>query len=269
MIDTKKTVFYLKEKIPFTPEIVIILGSGLGILSGMVNDPIVIPYRDIPGFTTTTVAGHSQELIAGTIQGKKVLLMNGRFHYYEGHDMNTVTFPIRVFSALGISKLIVTNAAGGVADELNPGSIMLITDHISVFCPSPLIGANLDEFGPRFPDMTEIYSKHMIEQARKAADSLNLTVNEGVYFYLTGPQYESPAEIKMVKTMGGDAVGMSTVPEVIVARHCGMDILGISLITNKAAGLGQNRLAHTEVISTAKQAQNNLTGLVNTLIGYL
>lgn len=269
MSDIKKTVSYLNERIPFTPEIVIILGSGLGILSGMVNDPVVIPYSDIPGFSSTTVAGHAQELIAGTIHDKKVLLMNGRFHYYEGHSMDTVTFPMRVFSALGINKLIVTNAAGGVGDGLNPGSIMLITDHISVFCPSPLIGANLDEFGPRFPDMSQIYSEDMIQKARMVAASLNISINEGVYFYLTGPQYESPAEIRMVRAMGGDAVGMSTVPEVIVAKHCGMEILGISLITNKAAGLGQKKLEHSEVISTARLAQDNLTGLVSTLIGYL
>lgn len=193
--------------------------------------------------------------------------MKGRFHYYEGHDMSVVTLPVRVFSKLGINNILVTNAAGGIKDCLKPGSIMFITDHLSFMCPSPLMGPNLDEFGPRFKDMTEVYSKALTHMAKQCAQRLDIEVAEGVYCYFRGPQYETPAEIRAVRMIGADAAGMSTVPEAIVARHCGMNILGISLITNKAAGLSSAELNHTEVQDIAKKAEHNMVSLVKEILG--
>ncbi|MDD6234825.1 MAG: purine-nucleoside phosphorylase [Lachnospiraceae bacterium] len=264
MID--EAASYIKDHIDFTPQIAIILGSGLGPLAGEIKSPVVMKYSDIPHFKASAVAGHAGELIAGTIDGRKVLVMNGRFHYYEGHPMEIVTLPIRVFARLGIRNLLVTNAAGGIADRLNPGSIMLITDHLSMMCPSPLIGANLDEFGPRFPDMTDVYTPKLLDIARHAASVSGVSVEEGVYCYFRGPQYETPAEIRAVRALGADAAGMSTVPEAIVARHCGMQILGISLITNKAAGLGSGGLSHTEVNETANSSEERIIRLVHQIL---
>lgn len=258
---------YILNRIDFTPEIAIILGSGLGPLAGEIDNPTIMQYKDIPHFKASTVAGHAGELIAGTISGKKVLVMNGRFHYYEGHEMEIVTLPIRVFARLGIHDLIVTNAAGGIKASLNPGSIMLINDHLSFMCPSPLRGPNLDEFGPRFKDMTEVYTNELLTLAHKVASKADIAVDEGVYCFFRGPQYETPAEIRGVRTLGADAAGMSTVPEAIVARHCGMRILGISLITNKAAGLGTSELSHTEVNAIAKKAEHNMVTLVKNILG--
>lgn len=258
---------YIRSRLDFTPEIAIILGSGLGSLADEAENPVVMSYADIPHFKAPTIAGHDGKLIAGTIKGRRVLVMKGRFHYYEGHPMETATLPIRVFSKLGISNLIVTNAAGGIKDSLVPGSIMLINDHLSLMCPSPLIGPNLDEFGPRFKDMTEVYTKDLFELAKKVASDNNIKVDEGVYCYFTGPQYETPAEIRAVMALGADAAGMSTVPEAIVARHCGMRILGISLITNKAAGLGHEELSHQEVAKIASESEKNMTALVSNVIG--
>lgn len=260
---------YIADSINFTPEIAIILGSGLGPLADEVQSPVVIKYSDIPGFHSSTVKGHAGELVCGMVSDKKVIVMSGRFHYYEGHDMDAVTLPIRVFAKLGIKKLIVTNAAGGIKPSLNPGSIMLITDHLSYMCPSPLRGPNLDEFGPRFKDMTEVYTKEYIEAARMTAKEHNIPVDEGVYCFFRGPQYETPAEIRGIAILGADAAGMSTVPEAIVARHCGMKILGISLITNKAAGLSSTELSHSEVTATAKKAELNMVTLVKNTISRL
>lgn len=257
---------YIRNHIDFTPQIAIILGSGLGPLAGEITSQVVMKYSDIPHFKASAVAGHAGELIAGTIDGRKVLVMNGRFHYYEGHPMEIVTLPIRVFARLGIRNLLVTNAAGGIADRLNPGSVMLITDHLSMMCPSPLIGPNLDEFGPRFPDMTDVYTPELLDIARHAAAVSGVSVEEGVYCYFRGPQYETPAEIRAVRALGADAAGMSTVPEAIVARHCGMRILGISLITNKAAGLGNGGLSHTEVNETANSSEERIIRLVHQIL---
>lgn len=264
MID--EAASYIRNHIDFTPQIAIILGSGLGPLAGEITSPVVMKYSDIPHFKASAVAGHAGELIAGTIDGRKVLVMNGRFHYYEGHPMEIVTLPIRVFARLGIRNLLVTNAAGGIADRLNPGSVMLITDHLSMMCPSPLIGPNLDEFGPRFPDMTDVYTPELLDIARHAAAVSGVSVEEGVYCYFHGPQYETPAEIRAVRALGADAAGMSTVPEAIVARHCGMRILGISLITNKAAGLGNGGLSHTEVNETANSSEERIIRLVHQIL---
>lgn len=257
---------FIRGRINFIPEIAIILGSGLGPLAAGVEGPVRLPYGDIPHFRASTVAGHAGELIAGSLSGRRVLVMNGRFHFYEGHSMETVTLPVRVFSRLGIKNLIVTNAAGGIKDSLNPGSIMLISDHLGFMCPSPLIGPNLDGFGPRFSDMTDVYTPELRELARSVANRLGLSVQEGVYCYFRGPQYETPAEIRAVRALGADAAGMSTVPEAIVARHCGMRILGISLITNKAAGLGGSRLSHEEVGEIARNSELNFVSLVQNII---
>ncbi|NLZ81459.1 MAG: purine-nucleoside phosphorylase [Clostridiales bacterium] len=256
----------IKEKLTFQPEIAIILGSGLGPLANEVENEIVMDYSEIPHFPASTIPGHEGKLVMGTISGKKVIVMKGRFHYYEGHDMSIVTLPTRVFAKLGIKYLLVTNAAGGVRDDLNPGDIMLINDHLSFLCPSPLMGPNLDEFGPRFKDMTEVYNKELMLMANEAAKKVNVDVKEGVYSFFKGPMYETPAEIRGICTLGADAVGMSTVPEAIVARHCGMTTLGISLITNKAAGLGQSELNHVEVTETAANAEKNLIKLAKQIL---
>lgn len=256
----------IKEKLTFQPEIAIILGSGLGPLANEVENAIEMDYSEIPHFPISTIPGHEGKLVMGTISGKKVIVMKGRFHYYEGHDMSIVTLPTRVFAKLGIKYLLVTNAAGGVRDDLNPGDIMLINDHLSFLCPSPLMGPNLDEFGPRFKDMTEVYNNKLMSMSKEAAKKVNVEVKEGVYAYFKGPMYETPAEIRGIRTLGADAVGMSTVPEAIVARHSGMSTLGISLITNKAAGLGQSELNHVEVTETAANAEKNLIKLAKQIL---
>ena len=256
----------IADFIEVTPDIAIILGSGLGPLANEIENPKEISYTDIPNFPPSTIHGHEGTLIVGTIEGKHVIAMKGRFHYYEGHDMDIVTLPIRVFSKLGIKNLIVTNAAGGIRDSFHPGTIMIINDQISLFCPSPLRGPNLDEFGPRFKDMTEVYAKDLITLANESATKIGVEVENGVYSYFSGPQFESPVEVRALRTLGADATGMSTVPEAIVARHCGMSTLGISLITNKAAGLGASQLNHNEVMETAAHSEKNMILLVKKII---
>ena len=247
-------------------DIAIVLGSGLGPLADEIENPIVIDYKDIPHYPVSTLAGHDGKLIIGTLEGKTVVAMKGRFHYYEGHDMDIVTLPIRVFKKLGIENLILTNACGGIREDLNPGQIMVIKDHIGLFCPSPLRGPNLDEFGPRFKDMTEVYSKKLGNIAHEVATANTISLKDGVYAFFKGPMYESPAEILAYKALGADTVGMSTVPEAIVARHSGMTTLGISLITNKAAGLGASELNHQEVVEAANKAEKDLVTLVKGII---
>lgn len=257
---------FLKENLKIQPQIAIILGSGLGPLGNEIENPQIFDYADIPHFPVSTIPGHAGKLIAGTLSGRPVLVMQGRFHYYEGHEMDTVTLPIRVFSQLGIHYLFVTNAAGGIKDDFNPGSIVLITDHLSMMCPSPLRGPNLDAFGPRFKDMTEVYSQRLGQIAKKAAQNLDIDLKEGIYAYFRGPQFETPAEIRAVRTLGADLAGMSTVPEAIVARHCGMETLGLSLVTNKAAGLSTSQLNHEEVMETANKATKNMVALAKEII---
>lgn len=247
-------------------DIAIVLGSGLGPLANEIENPISIDYQDIPHYPVSTLAGHDGKLIIGTLEGKTVVAMKGRFHHYEGHDMDIVTLPIRVFKKLGIENLVLTNACGGIREDLNPGQIMVIKDHIGLFCPSPLRGPNLEEFGPRFKDMTEVYSKRLGTLAHAIADENNISLKDGVYAFFKGPMYESPAEIMAYKALGADTVGMSTVPEAIVARHSGMTTLGISLITNKAAGLGASELNHQEVVEAANKAEKDLVTLVKGII---
>ena len=257
---------YIYSQYPKPIDLAIICGSGLGPLADKIENPIVIDYQDIPHFPVSTIPGHAGKLVIGQLSGKTVIAMKGRFHYYEGHDMDIVTLPIRVFAKLGIQSLIVTNACGGIREDLNPGQITLISDHLGFMAPSPLRGPNLDEFGPRFKDMTDIYTKEYRELAKEAAAKVNVDVKEGVYCFFKGPMFESPAEIRAFKILGADMVGMSTVPEAIVARHCGMKILGISLVTNKAAGLSGNELNHQEVMEAANHAEDHLIKLVEQFI---
>lgn len=253
---------YIKGRLAASPEIGLILGSGLGVLAELIEEPLTIPYEEIPNFPVSTVAGHAGELVIGTIAGRGVLMMNGRFHLYEGYDEATVTFPIRVMKLLGVEKLIVTNAAGGVNRSFKPGDLMTITDHLNLQGTNPLIGPNLDKFGPRFPDMSEAYSKRLRSVLQETAAELGIELQEGVYASVLGPSYETPAEIRMLQTIGADAVGMSTVPEVITARHAGIEVLGISCITNMAAGILDQPLNHDEVVETAQRVRETFLKLV-------
>ncbi|WP_019242111.1 MULTISPECIES: purine-nucleoside phosphorylase [Bacillus] len=262
----KQSAEFIKGKITEIPEIGLILGSGLGILADEIEDAVAISYSDIPNFPVSTVQGHRGQLVIGKIAGKVVLAMQGRFHYYEGYSMETVTFPVRVMKLLGIEKLIVTNAAGGVNENFTPGDLMLITDHINFMGDHPLIGPNDERFGPRFPDMSKAYDPEFQALARRVAKELNISIQEGIYLGLTGPTYETPAEVRMVRTLGGDAVGMSTVTEVIVANHCSMRVLGISCITNMAAGILDQPLNHEEVIETTEKVKSTFLQYVKELI---
>jgi len=261
-----KTIKYIQEKIKdFKPEIGIILGSGLGEFADE-HCEIVIPYEEIPGFEKSKVQGHKGQLVFAEINGKKVVMMQGRYHFYEGYPMQTVIYPVKVMKGLGVETLIITNAAGAVDGSFIPGELMFITDHINFMGTNPLIGKNDDSMGTRFPDMSEIYTKDLIELAEDTAEDLAVEYQKGVYAATTGPSYESPAEIKMFRTMGADAVGMSTVPEAIVARWAGMKVLGISCITNYAAGISDRPLNHQEVIDTANRVKENFKKLLAELI---
>ncbi|MBN1648882.1 MAG: purine-nucleoside phosphorylase [Spirochaetales bacterium] len=269
MTDIEKAVAFLQERGLTGCKNAIILGSGLGGLADSAENRTCIDYADIPGFPISTVSGHHNRLVAGTIAGKKVIMMQGRFHYYEGHAMQKIIFPVRVLKKLGISNLIVTNAAGGVNTLFSPGDLMLITDHIKLVADSPLRGANDDEFGPRFNDMSSVYSSHLITLAANTAAQRSIGLRKGVYMYMTGPSYETPAEIRAARVLGADAVGMSTVPEVIAATHCGMEILGISCITNMAAGILDKPLDHSEVMETAERVKSTFIRLVSGILELL
>lgn len=248
------------------PTIGIILGSGLGRLADHIEDAQEIPYGEIPNFRKSTVIGHRGCLIVGRLGGKRVMAMQGRFHYYEGYTMQEVTFPVRVMSDMGIRTLFVSNAAGAMNPTYKVGDMMIITDHIN-FMPNPLIGANLDEFGERFPDMTTIYSRRIRQIAMTEALSMGLELQQGVYVAETGPSYETPAEYRMFAALGGDVVGMSTVPEVIVARHCGMEIFGMSIVTNQAADLRDDCLnSGDDVVVQANKAAEAMSGLFEHVI---
>ena len=257
---------YIKEKLQAEPTIGLILGSGLGILADEIENPVVIPYESIPHFSASTVSGHEGQLVSGLLEGKQVIAMQGRFHYYEGYSLEKVTFPVRVMKELGVESLLVTNAAGGINESFEPGDLMLITDHINNMGVNPLIGKNNDELGSRFPDMSEAYNREFISLAKKCATKIGLNVKKGVYVGNTGPSYETPAEIRMLRTLGGDAVGMSTVPEVIVARHAGIRVLGISCISNMAAGILDQPLSHQEVIETTEKVRGNFLKFVKQII---
>jgi purine-nucleoside phosphorylase len=248
------------------PDIAIVLGSGLGPLADSVMDPKYISYEAIPGFPRVTVVGHQGRLVFGTLRGRDVVVMQGRFHHYEGHDIHDVVFPIRVFQALGIRTLILTNAAGGLGPTMRPGSLMLIEDHVGLFGESPLRGANLDEYGPRFCDMSRVYDSDMLETAAICGKELGLDLHRGVYCFCRGPQFETPAEIRMLRGLGVSAVGMSTVPEATVASHCGMKVLALSCITNLAAGLSTSRLNHEEVLQVGRESAAGLIRLLENTV---
>lgn len=267
MLETiKQTADFLKGKIGDIPNTAIILGTGLGELANEIEDKSEILYTDIPNFPVSTVEGHSGKLIIGTLGGKKVIAMQGRFHYYEGYNMQQVTFPIRVFQALGIEYLFVSNAAGGMNSSFDVGDIMLIEDHINFFPEHPLRGKNYDELGPRFPDMSEPYNKRLRQMAMEIAKEKNIKLQHGVYVGLQGPTFETPAEYNFFRIIGGDAVGMSTVPEVIVANHAKMKVLAFSIITDLGV-LGKIvEISHEEVQEAAKIAQPMMAEIMRTIV---
>jgi purine-nucleoside phosphorylase len=253
---------YIRSRSKINPEVGLILGSGLGVLAEAIEDAISIDYQDIPHFPVSTVEGHAGVLLIGRIQGKPVMLMKGRFHLYEGYAIDTVSFPVRVMKALGVHTLVVTNAAGGINVSYSSGLLMVISDHINMTGNNPLIGPNDPKLGLRFPDMSEAYSKRLRQIAHETAAEQGTTLGEGIYAGLLGPSYETPAEIRMLRTLGADAVGMSTVPEVIVARHSGIQVLGISCITNMAAGILDQPLSHEEVMETANRVRQTFLQLI-------
>lgn len=244
-------------------DLCVVLGSGLGAFVDAVDDKIVIPYSEIEGFPCSSVAGHAGNLVFGKLDGKDVLLMQGRVHFYESGDLKRVTLPVRILRLLGCTRLIVTNAAGAVNKNFDAGDLMLITDHMNMMMAgSPLIGANDDRFGPRFPDMSEAYNKEMSDIIRKSASDLNIKIREGVYCAFHGPEYETPAEVRLAALIGADAVGMSTVPEVVVANHMGMRVAGISCLTNKAAGISETKLNHEEVMEVGRRVASDFAKLL-------
>lgn len=243
---------YVRWRLGFAPEIAVILGSSLGPFAGEIEDPVVIDYCDIPHFLTSTVATHAGKLIGGTVAGKKVVCMSGRFHSYEGYDFEQLVIPVRLFKLLGCRAVILTNAAGGVNLSYKPGDVMILSDHIKFNGASPLRGRNVDEFGPRFFDVQTMYTPALRELARECAQGSGLTVHEGCYFFMPGPQFETPAEIRAIRILGGDAVGMSTVTEALTAAHCGLPCLAFSVITNMAAGILDQPLTDEEVNETGK-----------------
>lgn len=257
---------FLLSKVPEKPEIGIVLGSGLGNFGTTIENPVTVDYRDIPGFLTSTALGHAGKMIFGTVAGKRVVCMSGRFHYYEGYDFEELSIPVRVLKLLGIRTLLLTNAAGAVNKSYRCGDIMIISDHIKLNGGSPMRGRNMDEFGPRFFDMSKVYDPGLRQLARECAERSVLTVHEGVYFFMPGPQYETPAEIRAIRLLGGDAVGMSTVTEVLTAAHCGLPVLALSVMTNMAAGVLEQPLSMEEVIETAAAIEQPFTAYVTELI---
>ena len=264
----RETVDFIGRRLAdhdFSPRIGIVLGSGLGSIAEEIEG-ISIPYSEISGFPVSTVKGHAGKLVTGKLCSKTVIAMQGRFHFYEGYPMETVIFPIRVMKQLGIEILIVTNAAGGINLDFKPGDLMVIKDHINLMGNNPLIGKNLDESALRFVDMSFAYDGDLIELAENTAKNLDLKLKKGIYAAMTGPMYETPAEIRMLRILGADAVGMSTVPEVIAAKHLGLKVLGISCITNMAAGILDKPLSHNEMIETSNRVKDDFSRLVRTVI---
>ena len=260
------TINFIRSKIgDFKPELAIVLGSGLGAFCDNLEG-IRIPYADITGFAPSKVKGHKGELLFCEIRSKKAVIMQGRFHFYEGHSLSATTYPIKVFKKLGVDKIIITNAAGSLKKDLTPGSIMLIEDHINFMGSNPLIGENDETLGTRFPDMNDLYSKRLRDIAKTCADKLNIELKYGIYSALSGPSYETPAEVRMLALLGASATGMSTVPEAIVAKYCSMEVLGISLITNYAAGLSDVAPNHKEVVEMGKIAGAKLCELLDETI---
>ena len=260
----------LREKIgDFVPKALLILGSGLGALGDEVENPVVVPYEQVPHMKHSTAPDHKGQFVFGRLSGQDVAVMQGRLHAYEGWSFADAAYPVRVLRLLGAETLLVTNAAGAVNDAFDVGDIMLITDHIKLFGNSPLWGTNVEEFGPRFPDLSHVYTPALQSKAREAAKALGLRLQEGVYMYFPGPQYETPAEVRAARILGADAVGMSTVPEAIVAAHCGMDVLGFTLCTNMAAGVLDQPLSGDEVIEAGRIAAPRFAALVKACLEQL
>jgi len=257
---------FILSKTKLRPAIALVLGSGLGAYADSLHDSIKIPYGDIPGFVRSTAEGHAGMMVVGTAKGVAVATMQGRMHYYEGHSMREVTFPMRVFGRMGCKAAILTNAAGGINVKYGQGALVAISDHINLQGDNPLIGANDARFGPRFPDMTRAYWKSYREMALVAGERLGIEVHEGVYAAMSGPSYESPAEIRYLRTIGADLVGMSTVPEAIVAAHMGIRVLAISCVTNMAAGILDQPLNHEEVLETGRRVQGQFLALLEDVI---
>ncbi len=262
----KETANFILSKIENKPEIGIVLGSGLGGLAKEIEVEVCIPYNEVPNFPLSTVEGHSGQLIFGRLGGKQVMAMQGRFHYYEGYNMKEVTLPVRVMKAMGIETLFVSNASGGLNPDYKVGDLMIITDHINFFPEHPLYGKNIDELGPRFPDMSECYTKDLYTKAKQIAAEKGIDVKDGVYVGVSGPTFETPAEYKMFRILGADVVGMSTVPEVIVARHGGMKVFGISIVTDSGVPGEIVEVSHEEVQEVAKAAEPHMTYIMKTLI---
>jgi len=262
----RKSADYILDKIDFKPEIAIILGSSLGPLAEEIKNPVVIDYKDIPNFLISTVKSHAGKLILGELNGKKIACMSGRFHFYEGYDFEELVIPVRVLHLLGVKTIILTNAAGAVNTSYKPGDIMIIKDHIKLMGASPLRGPNIEEFGERFFDVSDMYTKSLRELAKRCADRIGINLQEGVYFFCPGPQFETPAEIRAIRILGGDAVGMSTVTEALTADHCGMKVLGLSLITNMAAGILNKPVTSEEVDETGAKASEKFRRLIGEIV---
>ncbi len=261
-----ETADYLKSRLDKVPDTAIVLGSGLGSLMDGVHNRKSLKYEEIPNYPISTVKGHEGMLISGSLAGHDVLAMKGRFHYYEGYDIQTTVFGIRVFAVMGIKNIILTNAAGGINTEFEPGDLMIINDHLGFYAPSVLRGPNIEELGTRFPDMSKAYAPELIELAKKSGAVCGVNTKEGVYAFTKGPMFETPAEIRALRMMGADAVGMSTVPEVIAANHAGLKVLGISCISNMAAGILEQPLTHDEVMETGKMVEEKFVKLVTEIV---
>lgn len=262
----KESAVYIQSKIGYKVDLALVLGSCLGSLAEEIENPVVIDYRDIPNFLISTVESHAGKLIIGDLNGKKVVCMSGRFHYYEGYDFEQLVIPIRVFKLLGVESVILTNAAGAVNKDFVAGDIMIINDHIKLMGASPLRGPNIEEFGPRFNDMSSVYNKDLISIAKASANKIALDLKEGIYYFTPGPQFETPAEIRAIRILGGDAVGMSTVTEAITASHCGIKVLGLSLMTNMAAGILDQPLTVEEVDETASKTAMRFKELLREIV---
>lgn len=259
----KETTDFIKQKIEDkTPKIGIVLGSGLGEFAENISNKIEIPYEEIPNFHKTTVVGHTGRLVIGDIEGTEVAVFQGRYHFYEGHDISNVVLPVRVLASLGVEKLILTNASGGINSEYIPSDLVCITDHINLTGTNPLIGPNMEDFGVRFPDMSEAYNKELNSLLYETAKELDINLKSGIYAGVLGPSYETPAEINMLKAIGADMVGMSTVPESIAANHAGLQVCGISCITNLAAGISKEKLNHDDVKDVANKVIKSFTELI-------
>lgn len=259
----QESAAYIRGKIrSFVPKVAMVLGSGLGFLGDEVENAIRVPYGEIPHFKASTAPGHKGQLVFGTLRGRNVAVMQGRMHHYEGYSYEEVSYAVRVLRLLGCDTLVVTNAAGGVNLDFHAGDLMLITDQIKIFMESPLRGENIPQFGPRFPDASHLYTPALQDTARAAARDLGIDLKEGVYMYFPGPQYETPAEVRFARTAGADAVGMSTAPEVITAAHCGMQVLGFTLVSNMAAGILDQPLSEQEVLDAAEACKDKFSRLV-------